>query len=577
MPKLLDTRLIGQDIADVNTRDYASATPGQVLQVASDGVSMVLGAGTEFSYLSKDAESERSGLSVQQFLCRSWQDISSTLPSSAGSAPYAAIYGMTYGFGSFWITGVDTVGRSKISASLVDAVTGSYGVETVWSDSFTMNGSTQVNVGSGTPSPFSGPVFGVIYENGLLFAYGANGKIAVLGTTGWEPCIMPAGSEAYAIYRIAYGHRKGWVAVGTATSSPTSAGITLVSEDGFTWRISTPALGDGIPIYGVAYGGSFYGQNFFVAVGGVSGATTSHISYSLDGVNWTQQRSAHPTAAHYAVTFGNGQWMISTQYDTTTQSSLMCSTVGQGSDTVLTWTPVTGVSNGNIQALAYGNGMFVAGSNLIYGSTSGQDARLIYTPAAGWVNTDGSAATSACYGNGIFLVASRNGKLIRSSVINEIGLGPPGPQGPAGVNGTNGAQGAQGPVGAQGAQGPAGPPGPQGPAGGSGGAAIVDFGAVGAYTFARLIPSNFEITPGNQIMIGPNQLVDGNNLFVDNTATYVGPMVDSATIPGNITRLSGTWRNMGQAAWAGYISNPGKTVDNSFIGSGPAVLWQRIA
>lgn len=443
MPKLLDTRLIGQDIADVSSRDYAPAVPGQVLQVASDGVSMVLDAGANFSYLSRDAEGERSGISLQQFLCSTWHSITPALTPA-----YASIYGMTYAFGIFWIAGVDVDGRAKISSSYVDAITGSGSVETGWSDSFQLNGANQVNVGSGSPSPFSGAVFGVIYENGIILAYGANGRIAVLGSSGWEACTMPVGSEAYSIYRIAYGHRKGWVAVGTETSNSFGPGITLTSEDGFTWKtLSTPALGVGVPIYGIAYGGSFYGQNFFIAVGGAvttAPNTTNHIAYSMDGVNWTQMRTAHPFSAHYSVTFGNGQWMVGTQFNATTNTSLLCSTVGQGSDTILTWSPVTGVSAGNIQTISYGNGMFVAASTFVYGSISGSDSRLIYTPSPAWTNSAGAS----CYGNGVFLVGSRDGKLVRSSVINEIGLGP---------QGTQGAQGIQG---AQGAQGPAGPQGP---------------------------------------------------------------------------------------------------------------------
>jgi len=440
MPKLLDTRLIGQDIADVATRDYASVRPGQVLQVGTDGESLVIGPGSEFSYLTRDAEAERTGITIQQFLCSTAHSITPALTPA-----YASIYGMTYAFGIFWITGEDINGRAKISSSYVDAITGSAGVETVWSDSFQLNGSVQVNVGSGTPSPFSGAVYGAIYENGILLAYGANGRIAVLGNTGWEACNMPVGSETYAIYRIAYGHRKGWVAVGTEQSPPTpgasfSPGITLTSEDGITWNMSTPALGAGVPIYGIAYGGSFYGQNFFIAVGGATSITTNHMAYSLDGVNWTQMISPHPNSAHYSVTFGNGQWMVGTQFDATTGTSLLSSTVGQGSNTVQIWSPVTGVSAGNLQTISYGNGMFVAASTLIYGSISGSDSRLIYTPSPVWTQPAGAS----CYGNGVFLVGSRDGKLVRSSVINEIGLGPQGIQGPQGPQGVRGERGEQG-------------------------------------------------------------------------------------------------------------------------------------
>lgn len=410
MPKLLDTRLIGQDIADVGTRDYAAANAGQLLQVGPDGQSMVLGAGTDYNYLSLDAESERSGISQQQFLCRVWYDITPT-----GSNAFGAIYGMVYAAGIFYIVGADGTGptaNAKIVSSRVDSVTGSLNVE------------TEFNVM--TTTPFTGPVYGVTYGDGKLLACGANGKIAVLGTTGWEACNMPDGSEAYYIYRIAYGHRKGWVAVGTATSNSASAGITLYSKDGVTWRIGTPALG-AAPVYGVAYGGAI-GEEMFVAVGGGVGVATNHIAYSYDGINWelSTTHSSRLLRAHYSVCFGNGRWLVGTQGPQPTDvgpvvvSNLISSTKGN-----LEWqsVPISNAistsANSNLQTISYGNGMFIAAGAPIYGSLSGIESAILYQPPVAWV---GSAGAS-CYGNGVFLVGSRGGKLVRSGVINEIGIG----------------------------------------------------------------------------------------------------------------------------------------------------------
>jgi hypothetical protein len=438
MPRLLDTRLIGLDISDVTSREYPPAIQGQVLQVKLDAngeKSMGLGSGTDYNYLSLDAESERSGISLQQFLCTVWQDI--TPKNSLNVNLFGAIYGTTYAAGIFYLVGADgttPTANAKIMYGRVDNITGSPIVETSFENMAT--------------TPFNGPVYGVTYGDGKLLACGANGKIAVLRTTGWEACNMPDGSELYYIYRIAYGHRKGWVAVGTATSNSFGAGITLYSQDGETWSIGTPALGvgDGNAIYGVAYGGAI-GEEMFVAVGGIvtpSPTTpTNHIAYSYDGINWTLSttHSSRLRRAHYSACFGNGRWLVGTQGPQVggdpTVSNMITSTSG------ITWESVpisnSGTADNSIQTVSYGNGMFISGGPYIYGSVSGLESAILFQPGVGLVATGAS-----CYGNGIFLVGSRDGKLVRSSVINEIGLGPPGPPGRDGTNGTNGTPGTPG-------------------------------------------------------------------------------------------------------------------------------------
>lgn len=550
MPKLLDTRLIGRDLADVTSRDYNNATPGQLLQVGSDGMSMVLGAGSDYSYLSSDAESERSGISIQQFLCRTWRDITPSV-----GTPFANIFGTAYGIGIFWAVGVDTLGNAKIVSSYVDAITGSSTIETTFFDAFTISGGIQVNAGSLTPSPFLGPVYDVKYGNGIVLACGANGRIGVLGSNGWEPCVVPAAASAYNLYRLSYGHRKGWVAVGTETTNTFGPGVTLFSEDGINWSIGTPALGVGVPVYGVAYGGSFYGEQLFVAVGGVTNIATNHIATSKDGKTWTivPTHASRADRAHYSVAFGNGVWMIGTQQAGTgpTASSLLYST------TTFEWAPVTGVSGGNLQTISYGNGMFICASTLVYGSLNGSDSGLLYTPTPAWT----ASAGASCYGNGIFLVGSRDGKLIRSSVINEVGLGAPGPAGPAGAVG------------------------PAGPAGAPGGLTVTEFGAVGSYTIATMQwPFPFDpLNPLANTIIPPNGTVPGSYLFVYANWGFQTPYErlsptnnynNSPPIADRIT-LSGTWRNMGGTASTGYIEIMGDPTTIATYGT--TSLWQRVS
>jgi hypothetical protein len=585
MPKLLDTRLIGLDIGDVNTRDYSTALPGQVLQVAPDGESMILGAGASanFSYLSRDAEAERSGISIQQYLCRTWHDLSTALPASTAAPAFRAIYGMTYGIGIFWIAGVDTAGKAKIVTGLVDDITGSSGVETSFSDAFRMEGVTQYNSNSTPPSvsPFDGAVFDIKYENGILLACGANGKIATLGANGWtsESMIIPASAAGYYLYRLAYGQGKGWVAVGTKTSSTFGEGVTLTSEDGFTWQIGEPALGVvndlAVPVYGVAYGGAYLGQNLFVAVGGVTLTdNTNHIAVSYDGRTWTPVSTAPgwERRAHYSVAFGNGVWMVGTQGpagpepENQTASSWIYSTVPDSG-----WAHVTGVSAASIQALAYGNGMFVGGSSFLYGSLSGSVSSLLpATMPTNWTiplgqPSEGAGGTSACYGNGIFLVASRNGKLMRSSVINEVGLGP---AGPTGAPGAPGAAGPQGPVGPGGAAGPS-------------GSALVEFGAVGAYTIATMQYTGDSGGASVGIRVLSNETVDGSYLYVETYPdfpydTVGGSWTSIGPSPKTRVTLSGVWRNMGGTASAGYYLDNIGEVTNA-VNFGTSSLWQRIS
>ena len=388
MPRLLDTRLIGRDIADVATTSYGSNTaPGSLLQVARDGISMQIGPNSDLSYISKDAEQDRSGISLQQYLASSWTNITPGL--------FTQVYDVTYASGWFWAVGANG-SAGVIASSPIVNTTGSSIVTAVWTEQ---------------PHNFTGPIFGITFENGVLVACGSNGQIGVYNGTAWN--LVRNGGTA-SIYRIAYGHRKGWVAVGTATSVSTSAGVTFVSEDAQTWMDTAPALGVGVPIYGVAYGD---GQ--FMAVGGAAGVATNHIATSENGMTWTTRTSSSPTSAHYAVAYGNNRWVVG--------GNNVIVHSGGG----VTWNSVAAA--GNIQSVIYGNGMFVCSSTIVYGSVNGQEFAVL-DDSTGFTAT----AAGGCYGNGLFVVGSRAGQIIRSGTALETIGGAPGRDGRDGINGTPG-------------------------------------------------------------------------------------------------------------------------------------------
>ena len=534
MPRLLDTRLIGRDIADVTTRSYAGAVPGNVLQVAADGQSMELSSPNIqlTTQLAKEVELERSGISIQQQLCSSWVECGPT-------GVIAQIFGMAYGAGRFVIVGHNS-GPSAIAVGGINTGISNQGpsLQTPGVSWSSINLSS-LNLG--------GILYGIIFVEDKFVCCGANGAIITsLDGYNWTQ-VRRGGSES--LYRVAYGPGVGYVFVGNSGSGqPYDPGVIIYSPDLVTFTTYVNPLGTTTSLYGVTWG-----NGVFVAVGGAETAgpilRQKHIMTSTNGVTWTVRETnlAKLDAAHYCVEYGMGRFVVGTNNAVGSTASNLLISRNNG----ISWELVTSQEAfGNVQTVAYGNGVFVAGDAQLSISNDGISFQRLASPYADG-GTQGFNVACA-YGNGIFMIASRAGRVARSKVAYEI----------FGVN--------------------------SGSSGGSSGGgntspinATIPFvpnpGDVGSYTLAvaydgGIIPAYPGITKeANQLRWAPG-------LFPLSITTSggngLGPMGTYNSAGNLVAAWTGTWKNMGTACGRGsYVDIP-EQLDNYMIVWG---LWMRIS
>lgn len=442
MPRLLDTKLVGYDIADVNNKTYTGVTPGWVLKVAGDGESMELGPSPTSTYaessgLSFDSDRGREGLTFQQSLCRTWTNIT---PSGVGTN-FSQVTGIAYGRGRFVAVGVGAGGEPLMKYAAINGT-----VAPTWA---------AVNLGgtfSGTDS-----IWGVKFFGNQFIAYGQNGKLATsVDGALWSAVSLPAPGGN--IYSVAYAPGQGYLAVGQTNSNNTlGPGVAWFSSDAIVWtRVLPSPLGAGkvranvsttnpgfstlvdgdIPMYGAVWA-----KGKFVVVGGeVKGngypyqdndpsPQVKHIAYSITGnSDWTQVSSARPASSHYVVEYGNGRYVIGaneSQAVSPASSSIMYSNDGiTWQQSVMTTTPLVPIQ-GNTQSMIYGNGVFVAATDRVYVSTDGVEFNNTGVFISGtWPGTPpsgtGANGTPGTYGNGLFVLGTRGGQIIRSAFGSEV-------------------------------------------------------------------------------------------------------------------------------------------------------------
>lgn len=435
MPRLLDTKLVGYDIADVNNKTYTGVTPGWVLKVAGDGESMELGPSPTSTYaessgLSFDSDRGREGLTFQQSLCRTWTNIT---PSGVGTN-FSQVTGIAYGRGRFVAVGVGAGGEPLMKYAAINGT-----VAPTWA---------AVNLGgtfSGTDS-----IWGVKFFGNQFIAYGQNGKLATsVDGALWSAVSLPAPGGN--IYSVAYAPGQGYLAVGQTNSNNTlGPGVAWFSSDTITWtalltnplgtgkiRNNTGAIIDGpIPMYGVVWA-----KGKFVVVGGEVKSNSypyqdndpspqvKHIAYSITGnSDWIQVSSARPASSHYVVEYGNGRFVVGANESpvvTPASSSIMYSNDGiTWQQSVMTTTPLVPIQ-GNTQSMIYGNGVFVAATDRVYVSTDGVDFNNTGVFISGtWPGTPpsgtGANGTPGTYGNGLFVLGTRGGQIIRSAFGSEV-------------------------------------------------------------------------------------------------------------------------------------------------------------
>ena len=428
MPKLLDTRLIGYDIADVGTHSYANALAGNVLRVASDGKSMELGSPPPSleAILAKEAELERNGLSLQQFMCHSWIDCT---PANF----FTSVFGLGYGMGRFIAVGQNGSTPVIAAGSVSTGISGT--------------GPDFTNVGMGWASinltglNLGTAVYHVIYAQGKFVACGENGSV-ITSLNGYNWTQVRQGTSER-LFRVSYGPGIGYVFIGSVSPGSTDQpGVTIFSKDLVSFiTLDTPALGKlsnkGVPIYGVGYG-----NGTFVAVGGlvsnwgsnaiwsptdITNMQNHHIATSTDGQTWTL-RSTSPEkldSAHYCVEWGNGRFMVGTNQPSTSTNDNepnIIVTDNMGLSWFSSGAALLPIYNGNVQTISYGNGIAVAGdagiqlSNDCLSFTKLTGTNVIPTNYTTGTNPIGAASV---FGNGLFLVGNREGKIIRSRTALE--------------------------------------------------------------------------------------------------------------------------------------------------------------
>lgn len=534
MPRLLDTRLIGYDIADVKSRSYGNASPGQILRVSQDGQSMELATVTQADLTpqSLDSVQTRTGLSIQQYLTSTWVDIT---PGTM----FNTIYGITYGAGTFVVVG-ESAGQARIAVGFMNPDTSGFGFTAVPLTDY-LNG--------GNPLVLGSAVYGVIFAEDQFIACGAGGSI-ISSPDGFNwTQKRSGGTEVF--FRAAYAPDIGYVFVGMTNLNTTAEpGITVFSSDLVQFNtLATSALGAGVPVYGVSWG-----NGTFMAVGGVvsepaqSGAIfENHIATSPDGQTWTlrQTTPVKTNRAHYTVTYGNGRWIAGTSHSPSASESCIIVSRNNG----VSWELQDTLDIGNsVQTISYGNGLFVSGAiNKIGYSPDGLNWAPVTPPDTFWSSlAAGDLYISAgAWGNGIFLLANRGGRIVRSQTIVErfvTGGGGGGSTGPL-------------PVGTI--------------------PFVPNPGDVGSYTLAVAYDENNggiqTAYPG--ITKEANQLRLAGIIPVSDSSGTLNTMGTYNSEGNLVAAWTGTWKNMGTACGEGLTIAQGETNKTLIVWG----LWMRIS
>jgi hypothetical protein len=194
---------------------------------------------------------------------------------------------------------------------------------------------------------------------------------------------------------IAYSDNHGFIAGGTG-------GKIAYSPDGITWTAVTNSTFGTNSIEAIAYG---YGKD--VAGGGGNGS--GRMAYSSDGRTWTAVTGDIDLGNVLAIAYGDGKFIAGG-----VAGKIATSTDG------VTWTasPTTNAFNytsgastfkASIDAIAYGNGKFVAG---------GEKGKMAYSEDGGETWT---AVTDSTFGtNNIYAIAYGNGKFVAGSYTGKM-------------------------------------------------------------------------------------------------------------------------------------------------------------
>jgi hypothetical protein len=224
-----------------------------------------------------------------------------------------------------------------------------------------------------------------IFRDGRYIAVGNGGRI--IHTTnlssGWQTIQSPVTTTLLKII-----HAGGQYVVSG------NNGVILTSPNGTDWTLRS--TGTTQQLRSVAYGNGRY-----IAAGGMG-----TVLHSPDAVTWTPASFDWAGFHAYSVAFGNGLFVAVGEHSTTYHSSVLTSPDG------ITWTRRNTGYVERLEAISYGNGLFVA---------SGWDRAILTSPnGIDWTRYrpttqySGSRFWESRYLNGRHIVGGQSGTLVSS-------------------------------------------------------------------------------------------------------------------------------------------------------------------
>ncbi len=219
----------------------------------------------------------------------------------------------------------------------------------------------------------TGALNDVAYGNGVYVAVGLDDSVSTSSdTVTWTTRSDIAGAQSWT--SVAYGNNV-FVAVGVA--GPDSRGgerVIMTSPDGITWTARNVA--DGATNF---FTSITFGSGVFVAVQSDQ-ASSETVYTSPDGITWTSHAAPAGSASWIEVAFGGSQFVAvgaSGNYGERENCYIMSSPDGAN------WTcrSLPAGADSFVSSLAYGNGMWVAGTqNQFLTSTDGATWSMQSTP-----------------------------------------------------------------------------------------------------------------------------------------------------------------------------------------------------
>jgi hypothetical protein len=404
-----NSRIYPNAVAYGNGKFVVVGTNGKIAYSSGLGGGGGGGQGTAPAITTSSLPGGTVGMAYNQTLAASggapitWSRDSGSLPGGLSLSSSGVISGTPTTAGTFNFTVKATNSAGSVTKELSINIASSGGVVT--------GNMTWITVET---TAFDYKLLGITDANVYAIAYGGAAgqeKFVAAGSMGkiayssdgitWTAAVMDNSlyEIGQAIYAIAYGGGT-FVAGGN--------GNMVTSTDGITWTAVSDKLSG---IFDIAYGGGK-----FVAMNEYGG-----MEYSADGKNWTRVTEANnPFTTNYANGYGKIIYGGDRFVATVPNSQMAYSTDG------VSWTAITTTVfdyqlfgeqlKGEISAIAYGNGTFVAGAAEIlgggkkaYSTDGGVTWKAITSPVF-----ESRRITAITYADGKFFAGDENGNIASS-------------------------------------------------------------------------------------------------------------------------------------------------------------------